>query len=68
MNIHIHNIPSRIRIEPKLPASKSISNRLLMISALSEGKLNVQNLSDSDDTSTMLRLLSSKEKTKDAFG
>jgi 3-phosphoshikimate 1-carboxyvinyltransferase len=37
-----------------LPTSKSISNRMLIINALSGNKFNLQNLSVSDDTKVML--------------
>ena len=40
-----------------LPASKSISNRALLINALSRSELLPENLSDSDDTRVMLRAL-----------
>ena len=36
--------------EIKLPGSKSLSNRLLLISALAHGATEVHNLLDSDDT------------------
>jgi 3-phosphoshikimate 1-carboxyvinyltransferase len=49
-----------------LPRSKSISNRLLIISALSGGKVCIRNLSNSDDTQIMQKLLASKDKEKDA--
>ena len=41
----------------KLPASKSISNRALLINALSGNTIPPENLSDSDDTHVMLRAL-----------
>jgi 3-phosphoshikimate 1-carboxyvinyltransferase len=41
----------------RLPASKSISNRILIISALSGNKFPVRNLSDSDDTRVMQEAL-----------
>ncbi|MFW5645564.1 MAG: 3-phosphoshikimate 1-carboxyvinyltransferase, partial [Bacteroidota bacterium] len=66
MRLCIQNIPRRIRTIPHLPSSKSISNRLLMISALSGNKVHPVNLSESDDTQTMIRLLRSRDKIKDA--
>ena len=42
-----------------LPTSKSISNRLLILSALCESGLMPENLSDSDDTRVMLDALAS---------
>lgn len=43
----------------KLPASKSISNRLLLINVLSANPELPENLSDSDDTAVMLKALQS---------
>ena len=43
----------------KLPASKSISNRLLLINVLSANPNIPDNLSDSDDTAVMLKALKS---------
>ena len=42
-----------------LPGSKSISNRVLLLAALSEGTTKVQGLLDSDDTRVMLEALKS---------
>lgn len=66
MSLYIKNIPSKIRTRIFLPASKSMSNRLLMISALSGGNIRPLNLSDSDDTRIMTELLKSNEKIKNA--
>ena len=41
----------------KLPASKSISNRALILHALSGGHSLPQNLSDCDDTEVIVRAL-----------
>ena len=41
----------------KLPGSKSISNRVLLLAALSEGTTEVRDLLDSDDTRVMLQAL-----------
>ncbi len=41
-----------------LPGSKSISNRVLLLAALSEGTTAIHGLLDSDDTQVMLRALS----------
>jgi 3-phosphoshikimate 1-carboxyvinyltransferase len=43
----------------KLPTSKSISNRLLLLNALSYSPYEIKNLSDSDDTRVMLDVLNS---------
>ena len=48
----------------RLPSSKSISNRLLIMAALSNSKLKIKGLSDSDDTLTMINNLNSGEKSK----
>ena len=56
-------------IQPKgritLPASKSISNRALLINALAGNKKLPDNLSDSDDTQVMLRALQEMPETID---
>jgi len=44
-----------------LPASKSISNRVLIINALCNNKLIIKNLSLSDDTQVLQKALNSKE-------
>ncbi len=49
--------PDFIRSSIRLPASKSISNRVLIIRALSGGAHALSNLSESDDTQVMLRAL-----------
>ena len=48
-----------------LPASKSISNRALVLNALSGNTLLPDNLSDSDDTQVMLRALQEMPETID---
>lgn len=50
-----------IRTSVWLPASKSISNRVLILNALSYSSYDIQNLSDSDDTKVMLNALTSNE-------
>ena len=40
-----------------LPGSKSISNRVLLLAALSQGTTELQDLLDSDDTRVMLNAL-----------
>lgn len=52
--------PEKIKYaEINLPASKSISNRLLILNALSYSPYGVKNLSDSDDTKAMLQVFNS---------
>lgn len=53
------NISSPITIH--LPVSKSECNRSLILSFLSEGKLKVKTISDSEDTETLVRLLKTIE-------
>ena len=43
--------------EVQLPGSKSLSNRILLLAALAEGKTRVTNLLDSADVSHMLNAL-----------
>lgn len=50
--------------EIDLPASKSISNRALIINHLIEGQLQLQNLSGADDTQLMIKLLETISNTK----
>ncbi len=48
---------ARVQGTVKMPGSKSISNRVLLLAALSEGETRVENLLDSDDTRAMLEAL-----------
>jgi 3-phosphoshikimate 1-carboxyvinyltransferase len=48
-----------------LPASKSISNRVLILDALSGGKSKLHNLSDANDTQLMHRLIASNDSVID---
>ena len=57
MNSLLIGPPSTLRGRIVLPASKSISNRALIINALSGGTVLPAGLSDSDDTQVMLRAL-----------
>ena len=57
--------PATIHTEIKLPSSKSISNRVLIINALGKGEFMPQNLSDCDDTRVMIEALSSANETID---
>jgi len=53
------------KIQVQLPSSKSISNRLLLLNALSYSPYEIKNLSDSDDTKAMLGVLNSNSTTFD---
>lgn len=48
-----------IRTTVQLPASKSISNRALILNALSYSPYDIQNLSDCDDTDVLVKALDS---------
>ncbi|MDH6343040.1 3-phosphoshikimate 1-carboxyvinyltransferase [Parabacteroides sp. PFB2-12] len=50
-----------LRATVTLPASKSISNRVLILNALSYSDQEVQNLADCDDTKVMVRALQSND-------
>ena len=54
---YIIKAPRQLNQTIKLPASKSISNRSLIIHALSGGTLLPDNLSDCDDTAVIIRAL-----------
>jgi len=53
--------PENINIKVNLPASKSISNRVLILNALCKKPFKIVNLSESDDTKTMLYALENDE-------
>lgn len=57
--------PSAIKATIQLPASKSISNRALIINALVESNCTPDNLSDCDDTRVMIKALTQDEETID---
>ena len=54
---YLLSAPSQIKATIQLPASKSISNRALIIHALSKGDDVLLNLSDCDDTQVMIKAL-----------
>ena len=62
MNYQIDAPGSAIRTTVKLPASKSISNRALILNALSYSAYDVENLSDCDDTNLMVKALNSNDR------
>jgi 5-enolpyruvylshikimate-3-phosphate synthase len=62
---HLH-IPSKeIDLNITLPASKSISNRALILNALAYSPYDIQNLSDCDDTRVTVKALDSNDTTFD---
>lgn len=63
MNLQLHKPSHFIPCEINLPGSKSISNRILIIKALSGLPFSIQNLSDSDDTKHLLHALENYKDT-----
>jgi len=61
MNKHLDKKISQIQARIKLPASKSLSNRALILNALAKNLYPIENLSDSDDTVVMINALNSTE-------
>lgn len=59
MQYLISNNNRTVNTEIDLPASKSISNRALIINALSDSAIPINNLSDSDDTQVLNKILHS---------
>ena len=57
--------PQSIAATINLPASKSISNRVLILNALSKNAQSIENLSNSDDTQALLKALDLKSATID---
>lgn len=57
--------PDIFKTSVQLPSSKSISNRALIINALTEGEFPLQNLSDCDDTKVMVNALDSTDNIID---
>lgn len=56
---------TNLKLQIKLPASKSISNRALILNALAYSPYDIQNLSDCDDTRVMIKALDSNNTTFD---
>ncbi|HAZ25329.1 MAG TPA: 3-phosphoshikimate 1-carboxyvinyltransferase, partial [Algoriphagus sp.] len=50
-----------------LPSSKSESNRVLIIDALTEGQNTIENLAEARDTQTMIRLLQTNPPVYDVL-
>ena len=59
--------PTSIRAKINLPASKSISNRILILTALSKSSYLAKNLSDSDDTQVLKKALLSLQMGDTTF-
>ena len=65
MAVYKLTIPSAINATIQLPASKSISNRVLIINALAGGGTPPGNLSDCDDTQVMIKALNGENDLVD---
>ncbi|MFN0274776.1 MAG: 3-phosphoshikimate 1-carboxyvinyltransferase [Chitinophagales bacterium] len=65
MNIFLKAPQQKISCAITLEGSKSISNRLLILRAMSEKYFAITNLSPGDDTEAMLRILGSHEMLQD---
>jgi len=64
--LNLYNSSKGINGTIKLNGSKSISNRVLIIQALTSQKFNIDNLSNSDDTQTLNKLLGDNAEIWDA--
>ena len=64
-NFHLTRQSLVLRGDVHISASKSESNRLLVINALAEKSMELGNLSEARDTQTMIGLLNSSDKTWD---
>ncbi|MEM9833119.1 MAG: 3-phosphoshikimate 1-carboxyvinyltransferase [Bacteroidota bacterium] len=65
--LHIRKTEPIVQATVQLPASKSESNRALIIQALTSEKITLHNLSEARDTQTMQRLLRSNEPELDVL-
>ena len=65
MNYKIHHPTKMVECEIDLPASKSISNRLLIIQALCKQEFVITNLSNSEDTKSLQKALKATASTID---
>jgi len=61
----LHITPTNIKLQIVLPASKSISNRALILNALAYSPYEIQNLSDCDDTRVTVKALDSNDTAFD---
>lgn len=65
MKKYLVTAPAELKGNIKLPSSKSISNRALIINALAYSDNQIQNLSDCDDTAVMIKALNSDSNAFD---
>ena len=61
----LHISVDSIAVKIQLPASKSISNRALILDALSYSPYDIENLADCDDTNVLVKALDSNNTTFD---
>lgn len=61
----LHLTTDNLAVRIDLPASKSISNRALILDALAYSPYEIENLSDCDDTNVLVKALDSNETTFD---
>ncbi len=66
-NVRLKRLNQSIRTEVSLPASKSESNRALIMQALCQEEITLHNVSEARDTQTMQRLLRSSEPEWDVL-
>ncbi|SHN18082.1 3-phosphoshikimate 1-carboxyvinyltransferase [Cyclobacterium lianum] len=66
-SIDLPKLESAIKVKIPLPSSKSESNRVLIIDALTSGKNHLSNLAEARDTQTMIRLLAEDPDTYDVL-
>lgn len=65
-SLKLSHTSKKIKAEIQLGGSKSISNRVLLIRALCSNKFDIENLSTSDDTITLDKLLSQEHEEYNA--
>lgn len=65
MNYKVTHPTKIVNCKIELPASKSISNRLLIIKALCKDNFEIENLSNSNDTKNLIQALNSSKKIID---
>ncbi len=65
--VKISHPTQKIDVHIQIPGSKSESNRLLILNALSGNRLKIENLSTARDTQHLITVLSSTDETVDAI-
>ncbi len=67
MVLYLHKDPPTIQGQVPLPASKSLSNRVLLIRALAPESFPIHHLAEAEDTQRMLQLLNSSDSDEEVF-